>query len=52
MDYVEKVVLMNDIESQAHDKVISWDDFMSLGNDVDASEVHLRIDNIKERIFH
>ena len=31
MDYVEKVVLMNDIESQAHDKVISWDDFMSLG---------------------
>ena len=48
MDHVEKEVLMNDIESQAHDKVISWDDFMSLGNDVDASEVRLRIDNIKE----
>ncbi len=48
MDHVQKVILMNDIQTQAHDKVISWSDFLSLGSDVDISEIHSRIDDINE----
>ena len=48
MDHVQKVILMNDIQTQTHDKVISWSDFLSLGSDVDISEIHSRIDVINE----
>jgi len=48
MDHVEKVILMNDIQTQTHDKVISWSDFLSLGSDVDISDIHSRIDDINE----
>ena len=48
MDHVQKVILMNDIQVQAHNKVISWSDFLSLGSDVDISEIHSRIDDINE----
>ena len=45
---IEKVVLMDGVESVNHEKIITWQDFLSSGKDVKDSEIHSRIDRIKE----
>ena len=45
---IEKVVLMDGVESVNHEKIITWQDFLSSGKDVKDSEIHSRIDSIKE----
>ena len=45
---IEKVVVMNGVDLIEHDKVISWDEFIGYGVDIEDSQVNSRIDNIKE----
>ena len=45
---VEKVVLMDGIEPLDHEKMITWNDFINNGENVDESEIHSRIDKIKD----
>ena len=47
---VEKVVLMDGNETLDHEKMITWDDFINNGKNVDESEIHSRIDKIKEEV--
>jgi long-chain acyl-CoA synthetase len=39
---------MNGVDLIEHDKVISWDEFIGYGVDIEDSQVNSRIDNIKE----
>ena len=43
---VEVVVMMAGIDTLNHDKVITWDDFIKKGENIDESEVLLRMDGI------
>ena len=45
---IEKVVVMNGVDLIEHDKVISWDEFLGYGADLEDSQVNSRIENIKE----
>ena len=45
---IEKVVVMNGVDLIKHDKVISWDEFLGYGADLEDSQVNSRIENIKE----
>ena len=45
---IEKVVVMNGVDLIEHDKVISWDEFLDYGGAIEDSQVHSRIENIKE----
>ena len=45
---VEKVVLMGGIEPLDHEKMMTWNDFINYGKNVDESEIHSRIDKIKD----
>jgi len=45
---IEKVVVMNGVDLIEHDKVISWDEFLGYGADIEDSQVNSRIENIKE----
>lgn len=44
---VECIVVLDGVESIDHEKAVSWDEFIAMGNDVDDSEVHARIDGIE-----
>ncbi len=47
LDKVENVVVMEGVDMPAHDKVISWSDFISKGKDIDESKIHNSIKSIK-----
>jgi long-chain acyl-CoA synthetase len=44
---VEKVVLMEDLEKVSHEKIITWNEFISLGEGVDESDVQSRLKVLK-----
>jgi len=44
---VEKVVLMDDLEKVSHEKIITWNEFISLGEGVDESDVQSRLKVLK-----
>ena len=44
---VEKVVLMEGVKSEIHEKIISWDEFIKYGESIDESEVQTRLENLK-----
>ncbi len=46
LDKVENVVVMDGVDMPAHDKVISWSDFISKGKDADESKIHDAIKSI------
>ena len=46
LDGVEKVVLMEGIESDHHDKIITWDQFISYGETVEESTIHSRLKDL------
>ena len=46
LDGVEKVVLMEGIESDHHDKIITWDQFISYGENVEESIIHSRLKDL------
>ena len=47
LDKVELVVTMDGVEKLDHEKIISWDSFISKGNDISDSEVQKRCDEIQ-----
>ena len=47
LEGVEKVVLMDGVECDSHDKIITWDDFISLGESIDEADVHSRLKDLK-----
>ena len=47
LEAVEKVVLMEGVKSEIHEKIISWDEFIKYGESVDESEVQTRLENLK-----
>ena len=46
LDKVENVVVMDGVDMPAHDKAISWSDFISKGKDADESKIHDAIKSI------
>ena len=46
LDKVENVVVMDGVDMPAHDKAISWSDFISRGKDADESKIHDAIKSI------
>ena len=46
LDKVENVVVMDGVDMPAHDKAISWSDFISKGKGVDESKIHDAIKSI------
>ena len=48
LEHVEKVVVFDGIDMINHEKIISWDEFIKYGDEVDDSDIHSRIDQIKE----
>jgi long-chain acyl-CoA synthetase len=46
LDKVENVVVMDGVDMPAHDKTISWSDFISKGKGVDESKIHDAIKSI------
>tara|TARA_Y100001970_G_scaffold131053_1_gene161687 strand:+ start:1251 stop:3041 length:1791 start_codon:yes stop_codon:yes gene_type:complete len=47
LEKVQKVVVMDGVDMPAHDKAITWSDFISKGKDVDESKIHDSIKSIK-----
>lgn len=47
LEAVEKVVLMEGVKSEIHEKIISWDEFIKYGESIDESEVQSRLENLK-----
>ena len=47
LEAVEKVVLMEGVKSEFHEKIISWDEFIKYGESIDESEVQSRLENLK-----
>jgi len=47
LEAVEKVVLMEGVKSEIHEKIISWDEFIKYGESIDESEVQTRLENLK-----
>ncbi len=47
LEKVEKVVVMDGVDMPAHDKVISWSDFISKGKNTNESQIHNSIKSIK-----
>ena len=47
LEAVEKVVLMEGVTSEIHEKIISWDEFIKYGESVDESEVQSRLESLK-----
>ena len=48
LDNLEKVVVLDGIETINHEKVISWDKFIQYGDEIEDSKVHSLIDQINE----
>jgi len=46
LDKVEKIIVMDGVDMPAHDKVITWSDFISKGSGVDESQIHDAIKSI------
>jgi long-chain acyl-CoA synthetase len=47
LEAVEKVVLMEGVKSEIHEKIISWDEFIKYGETIDESEVQSRLESLK-----
>ena len=47
LEAVEKVVLMEGVKSEIHEKIIPWDEFIKYGESVDESEVQSRLKSLK-----
>lgn len=47
LEAVEKVVLMEGVKSEIHEKIISWDEFIKYGESIDELEVQSRLENLK-----
>ena len=47
LEAVEKVVLMEGVKSEIHEKIISWDEFIKYGESIDESEVQSRLKSLK-----
>ena len=47
LEAVEKVVLMEGVKSEIHEKIISWDEFIKYGESIDESEVQTRLESLK-----
>ena len=48
LDNIEKVVVLDGIETINHEKVMSWDEFIQYGDEIEDSKVHSLIDQINE----
>lgn len=47
LENVETIVMMDGVDTLGHEKAISWDEFIKLGNQQNESEIFARMDNIK-----
>ena len=47
LDKVKLVVVMNGVEKLAHEKIITWDEFILKGSEIDESKIQIRNNSIK-----